>query len=207
MTSLEGVWSATVQQQIFRALVTAMSSPGEVVHISVNGTRRTAVAVLAALLDNSVTLCDYDGTLDELTLRFLQATSARCEEANYVLAAAGKDPSNNFSISLGELAAPEAGATLILEGGRIQASPVAETASGGDFDGSGDFCLEISGPGVNGVKMIELGGFRDQWFHRRAEWVEDFPLGVDLLLVDADSLVCIPRSSAVVLGGSWATLR
>jgi alpha-D-ribose 1-methylphosphonate 5-triphosphate synthase subunit PhnH len=202
MNSPEGVWSAVAQQQIFRATLTAMSSPGEIVRISADGTERASIAVLAALLDNSVTLCDYNGTLDESTRRFLQAQPAECKKANYVLAAASENPAVDFTVALGELAAPEAGATLILEGNRICASPNVARSSG-----TVDLCLKISGPGVNGVKTVELSGFRDQWFHRRAEWVADFPLGVDLLLVDAENLVCIPRSSAVALGESWATSR
>jgi len=178
-----GVWNGAVQQQIFRKLVTAMSSPGEIIMLG-NETGRTAIAVLATLLDNTTALCDHDRTLDKSTLGFLQARPTSCEQADYILADACNAPGRDFVVCLGELAAPEGGATLILEGARL---------------GSGDLTLEISGPGVFGTRRIELAGFHLHWFERRAEWVSDFPLGVDLIMVDAESLVCVPRSTVL----SW----
>jgi alpha-D-ribose 1-methylphosphonate 5-triphosphate synthase subunit PhnH len=198
------IWSARTQQQVFRRLVTAMSSPGEVVRLPLPDGERAAIAVLAALLDNSVSLCDYDCTLEDSTIRFLQATPARCDSADYVLVKASNRPADHFAVSLGELASPEKSATLILEGRQVLSAQHAETALGNGDDTS-DLAVELSGSGVEGTRRVRLLGFERHWFHRRNEWVAGFPLGVDLLLVDSERMVAIPRTSKLQIGDPWVT--
>ncbi|NET53236.1 MAG: hypothetical protein F6K09_32605, partial [Merismopedia sp. SIO2A8] len=36
---------------------------------------------------------------------------------------------------------------------------------------------------------VALNGFHGAWFSRRQEWVSAFPLGIDLILVDATQVM------------------
>ncbi len=60
--------------------------------------------------------------------------------------------------------------------------------------------MTFQGPGINGRAGIAPqglpAGFADQWRANRGR----FPRGVDVILADADSIVCLPRSARLVSG-------
>lgn len=178
---IEAIWRPEVQQQIFRTLLDAMSRPGSVLDLQSQLQNSKATrGVLATLLDGSVSLSDPAQLLDSADWPLLEARKAAPDEAAFVLCDAGITP--NFTPCLGELTDPQHGATLVLQGKRV---------------GDGGTTLHISGPGVDGDSELRIDGFAADWFIQRQQWNMDFPLGVDLLLVDELRVTALPRTSSV----------
>ncbi|MEM6755288.1 MAG: phosphonate C-P lyase system protein PhnH, partial [Cyanobacteria bacterium P01_C01_bin.38] len=71
---LPGVWQDEVQQQIFRRLLSCISLPGTIADLSsyLQGSN-ALIGVLATLLDNTVTLHDVDGLIDNRDRRFISS--------------------------------------------------------------------------------------------------------------------------------------
>lgn len=186
---LEAVWLEQVQQLIFRKLLNCTSLPGTIADLSIHlGKSQALIGVLATLLDNTVTLHDLHGLVSERDYRFLNSPTAPAAEAGFIVAEGAIAPDQDFSPNLGTLESPEFGATLILKGKRL---------------GSGELTLNLTGPGIseqrNQKKSVSLTGFDRAWFNCRAQWVTHFPLGIDLILVDATQVMIIPRTTQIEL--------
>lgn len=182
---LPGIWQDEVQQQIFRQLLSCMSNPGTIADLSLSLGESTALmGVLATLLDNTVTLHDIHTLVPEGKRRFLNSPTASLSEARFIVADGAIAPDTNFNPNLGTLASPELGATIVLQGRQL---------------GSGKLTLSLTGPGIPSAKesKVTLNGFDDAWFSRRQEWVSAFPLGIDLILVDATQVMIIPRTTQI----------
>ncbi len=185
MTEASGLtpFQAPQQQRVFRHLLQAFSYPGRVVRLPDGAEALTQV--LAALLDAEATLADPDGLLDARVRALLGATAAAPQQAQFVLACADAAP--RLTPSLGTLESPELGATLVLRVGRI---------------GSGRL-LSVSGPGVDGHQQLRLDGLNPAWLAARAQWNAHFPLGVDLIVVDAQQVVALPRTTRIATEGEF----
>jgi alpha-D-ribose 1-methylphosphonate 5-triphosphate synthase subunit PhnH len=182
---LEPIWQSPTQQRVYRRLVEAMSRPGSVVNLGLaDASGQAALAVLATLLDQSVTLCDLDELLSAQEWRFLAARLAPANEAHFVLAHGSIGPRSWFAPRLGTLPGPDQSATLVLEGAWL---------------GAGDTRLVLSGPGIKATREVLLAGFHSEWFVRRAAWNANFPLGIDLILVDRSRILCLPRTTTVTV--------
>ncbi|NEO97210.1 MAG: phosphonate C-P lyase system protein PhnH [Symploca sp. SIO2E9] len=187
---LAGIWQDEVQQQIFRQLLSCMSNPGTIADLSLYLGESTAlVGVLATLLDNTVTLYDMHELVSQGDRRFLNSPTATLPEARFIAAHGAIAPDANFSPHLGTLASPELGATIVLQG---------------QYLGSGELTLNLTGPGISSAKenKVALNGFHGAWFSRRQEWVSAFPLGIDLILVDATQVMIIPRTTQIADAGT-----
>ena len=182
------IWQDEIQQQIFRHLLSCTSLPGTIADLSVHlGESSVLIGVLATFLDNTVTLHDIDGLVSDGDRRFLNSPDAPLSEARFIVADGGISPEQDFSPSLGTLDSPEFGATVILKGQQV---------------GSGELNLNLTGPGIpsqGGKKKLSLNGFNQDWFVRRQELVSNFPLGIDLILVDAVRVTVIPRTTHAIL--------
>ncbi|MDR2108056.1 MAG: phosphonate C-P lyase system protein PhnH [Coriobacteriales bacterium] len=89
----------------------------------------------------------------------------------------------------GTPASPERGATVLLECDAL-ATDVGDVASH-------RFVLE--GPGINGQQCFAASS--SYWFFARGARDDEFPCGIDILLLDpAGRLVGLPRSSRAILG-------
>ena len=180
---LAGIWQDEVQQQIFRHLLSCMSLPGTIADLGLYlGESNALMGVLATLLDNTVTLHDIHELVCQRNRRFLNSPTAPLPEARFIVADGAIAPDTNFSPHLGTLASPELGATIILQGRQL---------------GNGELTVSLTGPGIPFAKenKVALNGFHDAWFSRRQEWVNNFPLGIDLILVDATQVMIIPRTT------------
>lgn len=183
MLKIDRIWQGETQQKIFRTLLKCMSLPGEISDLSQYLEKSSAlVGVLATLLDGTVTLSDEEELLTQSERYLLQASTAPLETAQFVLIDATKPPQTNFLPSLGELPNPETGATLILQGKSL---------------GRGNTLLHLSGAGVKETCPLHLSGFHLEWFVRRQEWVANFPLGVDIILVDSTRVMALPRTTYI----------
>jgi alpha-D-ribose 1-methylphosphonate 5-triphosphate synthase subunit PhnH len=181
MLELEAIWQAETQQQNYRVLLEAMSRPGSRQALQgVNESSRTVVAVLATLLDGSVSLSDPQGLLSEADRTMLQTTQAGPEQADYLLCSGQQAP--GFEPKLGTLPSPECSATLVVEVTSLS---------------DGDLRLNLSGPGIREKRACAITGLDPDWLARREAWVCGFPLGVDLILVDKHQVMALPRTTRV----------
>ena len=182
---VERIWQAALQQRVFRELVEAFSRPGDIRDLGacVDGAAAQR-AVLATLMDGEMTLADPHGQTEPADWPLLQATPGVAESARYVAADGRRAP--DFQPMLGSLESPEFGATVLAEIDRV---------------GEGALSLELSGPGVDGRRTLCLAGLHPDWLARRADWVDGFPLGIDLLLSDARRLVALPRTTRIRISG------
>lgn len=179
------LWRADVQQRIFRELVEAFSRPGEVRDLTrwIDGASALR-AVLATLMDGEVTLADPHRLIAAPDWPLLQVRPSAPEAARYVAADGRRAP--DFHPALGSLESPEFGATVLIAVARL---------------GEGSLIMNLEGPGVNGRRELRVEGLRADWLLRRADWVSDFPLGVDLLVCDAERIVALPRTTRIHMNG------
>ena len=92
---------------------------------------------------------------------------------------------------VGSLDAPHLGATVILEVSRIGFH------ESGNGNGDGQSVLLLEGPGVKSRRML-AGVWPDEWVGIRNEKTQEFPLGIDVFLVDRAGVVAaVPRSTQV----------
>jgi alpha-D-ribose 1-methylphosphonate 5-triphosphate synthase subunit PhnH len=132
------------------------------------------------LLNGTTSLSDPDRLLDETAWRFLRAKNVAAHLAQYVLFDAGKPPPPDFVPQLGSLTDPECGAMLVLVGASV---------------GDGEVGIDLTGPGIKGIRRLHLSGFHSVWLVRRRKWVARFPMGVDVLLTDSMRVAAIPRTT------------
>jgi alpha-D-ribose 1-methylphosphonate 5-triphosphate synthase subunit PhnH len=182
-------WQPLVQQAVFRQVMHAFSYPGRVETLcdadkagenESKDMRSNALAqVLATLLDLEVTLADPDRMLDPHFLALLDARARPAESAQFIVARADRAP--QFAPALGSLESPEQGATLILRVARIGEGSV----------------LHLSGPGIDGAATLQVQGLDLGWLAARSNWNAGFPLGVDMILADAQRMVALPRTTVI----------
>jgi alpha-D-ribose 1-methylphosphonate 5-triphosphate synthase subunit PhnH len=155
MLELQAIWQADIQQQNYRALLEAMSRPGRRQTLyGLSDTSAAVVAVLATLLDGSVSLSDPQGLLSETDRKLLQTLEAEPEQADYLLLRGQQAPA--YEPKLGSLSSPECSTTLVLEVRSLDA---------------GEVHMKLSGPGIKGKQECAIDGLDADWLERRQEWV------------------------------------
>jgi len=179
----DGLWMPETQQRVFRELTAAFSRPGDVrdLRVLIQGVTALRTA-LAVLMDGEVTLADPHGQILKADWPLLQAKAGEPGTAHYVVAAGGRAP--DFKPALGSLESPEFGATLLVAVEQL---------------GAGPLVLELSGPGVPGKRQLRLQGLDAGWILQRADWTSSFPLGVDMLIFDAERVVALPRTTRLLI--------
>jgi alpha-D-ribose 1-methylphosphonate 5-triphosphate synthase subunit PhnH len=180
MLDVAAIWTPYIQQQNYRAILKAMSRPGLVEPIQCSDGDEAHKAVLATLLDGEVSLADPEHLLSEQEWPLLQACGSDSAGADYILC--NGDKPTALQPKLGTLPSPEHSATLVI---RVTSLT------------SGDLHLRLSGPGVNGSSKVTITGLNQEWLARREDWVCAFPLGVDMILVDASAVMALPRTTRV----------
>jgi alpha-D-ribose 1-methylphosphonate 5-triphosphate synthase subunit PhnH len=83
---------------------------------------------------------------------------------------------------LGTLSSPEKSATIIVKVVSLE---------------GGETALRLTGPGIRDSVECSLAGLDADWLRQRESWCCAFPLGVDLILVDQQRVVALPRSTRV----------
>jgi alpha-D-ribose 1-methylphosphonate 5-triphosphate synthase subunit PhnH len=180
------IWAPARQQQLFRSLLDAFSYPGRIQTCTAQA--EPWLALLGALLDGQTTLSDPQDMLQESIWPKLEAQRVPYELAAFVLLDGSHAP--EFVPSLGTLEEPEGGATLLLR-----------VASLHD-DESAALRMRLSGPGIREAVSISVDGLHQDWIDARNDWVASFPLGVELVLCDAQRFVALPRTTRIVIGGA-----
>jgi alpha-D-ribose 1-methylphosphonate 5-triphosphate synthase subunit PhnH len=189
-------------QQCFRALLQAMSRPGRVQALppaalqglQPPGLGPALTAVLLTLLDAEVQLW-LDPRLDAAGaaafLRFHTGVkfAARRDEAAFVALPAEQASAALWrQLRLGSDAAPQDGATLIVEVPALMPAPAVPGQT---------LCLR--GPGIQDTHRLVVAGLNAAFWQARAALAAEFPRGVDLLLCSGDHLAALPRTTQVTL--------
>ena len=180
-----------ITQSIYRDLLAVMSRPGtvrklteETSGISPHG----LVAVAATLLDQEVTFAVLDD--DELSAAVRRKTDARqveLPEADFVFVVSGSSGGQIADAQRGSHMYPDSGATIL-----YQVEHLAEQSSESTVDLTGPGIADVNSPLIHGLDTgeLELLGTINQ----------DYPLGIDIILVDWDNRVmALPRSTQVAI--------
>ncbi|WP_348684156.1 phosphonate C-P lyase system protein PhnH [Acidovorax soli] len=182
-------------QAVFRAVLQALSQPGQPVHLDHDAELPAAghgasAAALLALLDSDCTLWlspRLAASNAGLWLRFHTGCQlvARPELARFAWVAQGDALPPLSTFAQGSDAYPEQSATCFID---VEALTVGNPAEG-------MWCL--SGPGMRGVQQLRVSGlpadFERQWADNHAA----FPRGVDVLLATAHQLAGLPRTTRI----------
>ncbi|HWR29680.1 MAG TPA: phosphonate C-P lyase system protein PhnH [Negativicutes bacterium] len=183
-------------QKIFRVLLDVMARPGtmqELVLPPLNAPRgfhRHTAAIAFTLLDEATTfgLIPYNEEWE----RYIRLNTGACREENcradYLIVQGGNVWPECERFNRGSLASPEKSSTLIVNVESITEEAQAETA------------LLLKGPGIEATNRVGLRGLHERNIQAVKELNNEFPLGVDVILVDAAGKVCaLPRSVRIDL--------
>ncbi len=206
MIAVEGA-SLHLMQQVFRHVLDAFAHPGTVQRLPAELSRDDGSLAFGAPLetlvrlfvDQAVSFCVQDVAPDAAE-RFLvsetHAARASCREADFVIVPVRADAqivrSAVLEASQGALASPEKGATVLMGCARIEAA--------GQRAGASLPVVEVRGPGVADVNRFGID--RIAWADARADRGDEYPCGIEIVLVDDEGdLVAIPRSAHLVVDG------
>ena len=180
-------------QKHFRVLLDAMSRPGKIGRLEgpemdpPPGIHRASILSAFALLNADVSFFSFGDPEGEIAQYIQENTGAQCsdmETADYVFLRGVYPAESLFKVKKGSLQEPEESATVLVDLERI-------SVSGDDAD----IRLVLQGPGVETEKIIFLKGVHAGLFGAIAEINDEFPMGIDLFVADADQQVMgIPRS-------------
>lgn len=159
----------------FAVLLAALSRPGDVGRLPEPG----PAAIARALLDGECRAHAEDAGLQAVIRRAGAALTAPEQAGHVFMALDDADAPDRFArLSPGSPLYPDDGATVI-----AAAQIDAGTA------------LRLTGPGVPGARILRLGGVHPGVWAVRAAWA--YPLGVEMILVDGDRVLALPRSTHV----------
>lgn len=174
-------WDLFSQQGVFRSLMNAFAFPGSIEAIR-RGSDKGGTSlqmVLAALADELVTVADVYHLISESDWRKYESLQVNPEKAQFIVSSGSQEPL--IEPCLGSLENPEEGATFII--------CIDDLGKGME--------LVLSGPGVQGERLLAVSGLHRRWLERREEWNSAFPMGVDVILVDSTQVAALPRTTTV----------
>ena len=195
-------------QRAFRSVLDAFARPGTVQSIELapgNPARPAALdaaleAATRLFVDQAVTFCVADSETDATTAYLTSETHARrapLRDADFVVVPARADAQTAreavAEACRGTLTSPEKGATVLMGCARLAAVPedgqVAEPAV---------HVVALRGPGVERENRFAVD--RADWLRARDARGDEFPCGIEIVLVDPDGrVVAVPRSSRATL--------
>lgn len=189
-------------QQSYRLVLDAMSRPGQVVQVADQAVKvndaesiSAATALLAFMLldtDTSFALvggqhfhCDQAAEAAAWINQRTYARMTAIHEAHFLFILNGTDPllaaQALSEANVGTLLNPHESATVIIEVQKIESGPV----------------YMFRGPGILDTSAVRIDVNWD-WLAIRNRLNREYPLGVDLVLVDAEHhLIGIPRTTQI----------
>lgn len=190
-------------QQVFRAVLEAMSRPGRVQTLTEEALRGLdppglglgLAAVLLTLLDaDSSVWLDAAQSHDSAAtyLRFHTGVRVLDEAAGSAFAVVAARQATSAlwnTLDRGTDEVPQSGATLIVEVDSLSA----------DARSSGGSRLSLRGPGIAVEHTLWVCGLDTAFWQARATLAADFPRGIDLILCCGDSLAAIARTTRVTV--------
>lgn len=180
-------------QRHFRVLLDCMARPGKIrdlADISMVlpiGISLPAALIGFALLNEDTTFWMHP-SLAEASSFLQRHTGSRptsLEKADFLFGSAGMETEWVRKASVGLAEYPETGATLIVEADQVSTEPLSETIA-----------LSLEGPGIDQEKQLHVSGIDTSFWQALREKNENYPLGVDAILVTpTGSISCLPRST------------
>ena len=176
-------------QRVFRCLLQAAAQPGKLFTLPPFACGPPEAAA-RTLLDHEVAFCALGGQVAEVEERLSRLTGARVapvEEADFALISGGDSADAVLELQRGTLERPELGATAIY---------VVE-----ELSNTGALLLELTGPGVPGARTLGIEGLAAEEAGMIRETRLDYPLGIDVYLIDGAGRVAgLPRSTRLEVG-------
>ena len=184
-------------QRVYRKLLNCMSRPGLIENISSESQKvditidmiKHLLTILFTVLYGEVTFhlpALKDSELIKKLNHLTYAKNAIVQQADYIIVTKGATQSELLAAfgqaKVGTLMDPQNSATLILE---------VKAINGGQQ-------LALSGPGIEHKNYVDVTGSFD-WIGIRTEKNIEFPLGVDMMIVDeTGNIICLPRTTQIV---------
>ena len=161
---------------VFDALLWALSRPGLLHNLSEQGEAQ----IMEALIDRECRAFCSDSAMMTTTLQ-TGAEITPLEVADYAFLGEVHDASALRDVAQGSDLYPDAGATIVIRA-----------------DLSNGQALRLTGPGVDGDVLINVGGLPSGFWETRAD-VMRYPMGFEMFLIDEDQIIGVPRSTIVVV--------
>ncbi len=181
--------------QSFRVIMNAMAHPGRVYELpallQVPRPLYPATAVVCLTLLDLETSLWMDQTASSEAVKSYLRFHCGCPiskdrgEADYAIIADGRMPPELNRFRCGDPSYPEQSATVI-----IQVELLSNTQG-----------VNLEGPGIESEIRLQVVGVSDSLWPDIKANNQQFPLGVDVLLVSPASICCLPRTVQVSLGG------
>ena len=188
---LKGLLSETRDTQtVFRKLLSAMASPGEIGQVDINlncpGSLHPASgAILLTMLDYSTPFWSdlENGSKEIQWIRFHTGAPFvhMKSRALFALAVDYDRLVNPDSFNPGTLESPDHSTTLLVQ------------TRGVGHNGR----IRLTGPGIPSETYLKLGGIKETFLKRRATLIQDYPLGIDMIFISDDRFVAIPRTTVM----------
>jgi alpha-D-ribose 1-methylphosphonate 5-triphosphate synthase subunit PhnH len=180
--------SPAASQAVFRVLLDALARPGRVLALPATATGPAPgpgiVPLALAVIGTPVAVLG-DPAWQERICRATGATAAPAPDASLVAVYGAADPADIRSLRRGSALAPEDAAKVGLSCRRLTEG------------GPGEVTVELSGPGVPGVRRLGVDGVGPAVFEALGEANALFPAGIDVWLVDDRGQVAgLPRSTS-----------
>ncbi len=210
-------------QRVHRALVEAFSFPGRRVSLAdadlgLPPRRHVPSAVAAAcytLLDGETRVAAAPDAAGQEIARMTGAVLAPVGEAAFLVVT---DPTIDptpliAAASVGTLVAPHRGATVVVA---VEAASPTGDADAPDADAASSDAavastatpvvrkLQLRGPGIASTTTIIVTAV-GEWLAARNDRVAEFPMGIDLILIDRDAgIIALPRTTRIREVAAWA---
>lgn len=183
-------------QEVFRTILHCMSRPGTIKNIEEIGRpigqhddcHHSIFVTAITLLDAEVRFHIVGENAEEIGEHLSSFTFSKVtelHEADYIFIM--KDASEQIISNVfkkakkGTLTNPDQSATILIETDRF--SPGSR--------------LTLEGPGIKHTEKVDIDA-SECWLAERAEANKEYPLGVDMILVDRDSnMMCLPRTTMI----------
>ncbi|MCR8630287.1 phosphonate C-P lyase system protein PhnH [Paenibacillus radicis (ex Xue et al. 2023)] len=183
-------------QTAYRKLLDSMSRPGWITDLSeeANNLDTDTICLPASLLlalmllDTEVSfkvVSEREAQVTHLFNQLTYAKTAETDQADYIFVLSDSAPGDLAhaleTAKIGDLIDPHHSATLIVETDGI----------------SSDAEFKLTGPGIKDAALVQVKT-KDDWMEIRAERNAEYPLGLDLIFIDAGHrLLCLPRTTQV----------
>ena len=207
--------SSDASQRVFHQTMEAFSRPGTIHHLpdtasSVPAPVPAVIVPLLALADLMTPLAALssapaaeamgDDAAAEAVAAISRLTGApTAEPARARFALALDEPADFSDLSPGTHWSPEQGAMLVQRVAAISdVSDVPDATETTDAATSGNW--RLTGPGVapHADTIVRITGLSEDWLTTRQELVDDYPAGIDCLLVtDSGTFLALPRTTMI----------
>jgi len=173
----------------FRRVLQAFAQPGRIVSLpplpgAPDAIGSAAAATLLTLADADTAVWTDAGDAAATWLRFHAGCRLVARPGDAVFVHAVGPPPALATLDPGTVAAPQRGATLLLEVASLR-------------EGEG---WRLTGPGIEAVHDLAVGGVPERLISELAANHARYPAGVDVIFCAGDRIAALPRSTRVEAG-------